>query len=68
MMLQEQGKLDDFVVATNEAFSVSEFCRSRTPEFGLERSCKGGSSLLRPAEVDISLAMCSKARGTTRLA
>src|SRR5262249_37170232 len=62
-MLQ-QGKSDDYVVATGETHSVREFCELAFSEVGLDYKdfVRIDPTFLRPAEVDLLVGDATKAR------
>ena len=62
-MLQ-QDKPDDYVVATNELYSVREFCEQTFSRLGLDYQdfVEIDSRYYRPAEVDLLLGDSTKAR------
>jgi GDPmannose 4,6-dehydratase len=63
LMLQ-QPRPDDYVIATGEAHSVREMCRTAFAHAGLdmEKHVVINPGLLRPAEVDVLLGNAAKAR------
>jgi GDPmannose 4,6-dehydratase len=63
LMLQ-QDRPDDYVVATNEAHSVKEFCQEAFGQLGLdwERYVKYDPRYERPAEVDLLIGNPAKAQ------
>ena len=63
LMLQ-QGEPDDYVVATGETHTVREFCERAFARAGLdwERYVKVDEVFYRPAEVDLLIGDCSKAK------
>ncbi len=62
-MLQQKTP-DDFVVATGETHSVKEFCEIAFSCAGLKwkEHVKTDPKFLRPAEVDVLVGDCSKAK------
>ncbi len=63
-LMLRQDVADDYVVATGQTTSVSEFCRLafRYAELDFEDHVVTRSDLLRPAEVDVLLGDASKAK------
>lgn len=63
LMLQ-QDKPDDFVISTGETHTVREFCDLAFKEVGLnyEDYVKVDPRFFRPAEVDVLMGDCSKAK------
>jgi GDPmannose 4,6-dehydratase len=63
LMLQE-GKPDDYVIATGETHSVREFCDLAFRRVGLDYRdyVRTAENLYRPAEVNLLIGDCSKAR------
>ncbi len=63
LMLQ-QDKPDDYVVATGRTTSVRDMCRIAFDHVGLnwEEFVRTSQTFLRPAEVDVLLGDCSKAK------
>ncbi|PKQ20016.1 MAG: GDP-mannose 4,6-dehydratase [Actinobacteria bacterium HGW-Actinobacteria-6] len=64
-MLQ-QDEPDDYVIATGQTHSVREFCEIAFARLGLdyEKYVVTDPAFLRPAEVDLLLGDCSKAKKT----
>ncbi len=63
LMLQQEAP-DDYVIATGETHSVREFCELAFGQVGLDwrRHVKQDPAFVRPAEVDLLVGDCSKAR------
>ena len=63
LMLQ-QDKADDYVISTGETHSVREFCQIAFDHVGLNWKdyVQTDPSLVRPAEVDLLIGDCRKAR------
>ena len=63
LMLQ-QPQADDYVVSTGETHSVREFCEIAFGEVGLDyrEFVKKDEAVFRPAEVDLLIGDCSKAK------
>jgi GDPmannose 4,6-dehydratase len=63
LMLQQDAP-DDYVVATGETHSVREFCQLAFDRVGLdwEKYVVVDEKFFRPAEVDLLVGDCSKAR------
>ncbi|NUQ68335.1 MAG: GDP-mannose 4,6-dehydratase [Phycisphaerales bacterium] len=63
MMLQ-QDKPDDYVISTGKTYSVREFCEMAFSHAGLDHKdfVAFDARYLRPAEVDLLLGDCSKAK------
>jgi GDPmannose 4,6-dehydratase len=65
LMLQQDSP-DDYVIATGRTVSVREMCRAAFACVGLDYRdhVKSDERYLRPAEVDVLLGDCSKAKAT----
>ena len=63
LMLQ-QDKPEDFVISTGETHSVEEFCELAFSRAGLDwkKHVKIDPRFVRPAEVDLLLGDCTKAK------
>jgi GDPmannose 4,6-dehydratase len=63
-LMMQQDKPDDFVIATGETHSVREFCEIAFKRVGLnyEDYVKKDPKFFRPAEVDLLVGDCSKAK------
>jgi GDPmannose 4,6-dehydratase len=63
-LMMQQDKPDDYVVCSGEAHTVREFCERAFAAAGLDykKYVKVNPTFYRPAEVDILLGDCSKAK------